>query len=686
MKKLLLIFCIPLMWSCSTPEPKQIENPFLFERNDQIRFDLITAENITSAFELAKQELSAELDKIKAIPDSLRTYENTIQKIDNFYDRLSSKSSINYLMGSTHPDSATRETAKKTINEFAKIYNELQLNEDLYKSVKSYSITPEAATLTGFRKKYVEETVTDFERNGFALGLEQREQLKTLLNDISTIGNEFSSNIASYQDFLIVTEADMEGLPEDFKAAHEQEDGTYKIGLSYPDYQPFMKNSTSSEARKKLYIKYNNRAADKNLAVLESLIQKRTEMAALLGYKTFADYQTETRMAKNPETVWTFENGLIEKIRPKAELDYKELQDFLAKKTGSTQELTQWDKTYLVEELKAQNYGVDEEEVRQYFPLESVKDGLFSITQSLFCLTYKKMENAYAWHPDVMGYEVYDGGNLIGRFYLDLHPRPNKYTHAACFGMVHSKRWSEGDYQIPQATLVCNFTSPTTDKPALMTHSEVETFFHEFGHVLHQLLSKTDLGSQAGTSVSRDFVEAPSQIFENWVWDYESLQLFAKHYQTGEVLPKALFDKMLAAKNVMSGLNALTQVFYGTYDMTLHNQFTPGGDKTTTDVIAEIQKKITLFDYVPDTHFEAAFGHLYGYASSYYGYLWSEVYAQDMFSRFDQEGILNPTVGKDYRDKILSRGSEVDEMEMLIDFLGREPNQEAFIKSLGLEN
>lgn len=680
-----LLILMAFIVACSPDKPKEIENPFLFERNDQIRFDLITTENIKSTFDLAKSELATQLDDVTNVPDQDRNFENTIQKIDDFYDRLSSKSSIIYLMGSTHPDSATRETALQIRNEFAKIYNELQLNENLYKAVKSYSQTPEAAQLTGFKKKYVDEMVTEFERNGFALDLERREQLKVLLDEISLIGNEFSTNIAAYQDFLIVSEAEMEGLPEDFKSAHKQADGTYKIGLSYPDYIPFMKNSTSSGARQKLFVKYNNRAADKNLDVLNKLLIKRNEMANLLGYPTFADYQTETRMAKNPETVWAFETNLTEKLLPKGQADYQEIIDYQKSIGISGDKVNSWDKSYLIEELKAKNYGVDEEIVRQYFALENVMEGLFSITQNLFGVTYKKMENAYAWHPEVVGYEVFENGELIGRFYLDLHPRANKYSHAACFGMVDSKQWGS-ERQIPQATLVCNFTQPTADKPALMTHSEVETFFHEFGHVLHHLLSKTTLGSQSGTSVSRDFVEAPSQIFENWVWDYRSLSLFAKHYQTGEVLPVVLYEKMKAAKNVMSGLNALTQVFYGTYDMTLHNKFDPQGAVSTTDVAKELMGKVTLFDYVPETHFEAAFGHLYGYAASYYGYLWSEVYAQDMFSRFEAEGILNPEVGKAYREKVLARGSEEDEMQMLRDFLGREPNQEAFIKSLGLEN
>ena len=239
-------------------------------------------------------------------------------------------------------------------------------------------------------------------------------------------------------------------------------------------------------------------------------------------------------------------------------------------------------------------------------------------------------------------------------------------------------------YKIPTASLVCNFPKPTEDKPSLMPHSQVRTFFHEFGHVLHQMMTTADLYSQSGTNVSRDFVEAPSQIFENWTWNYEALKMFARHYETGEVLPKDLFDKMLAAKNVGSGMSASGQVFLGTFDLTLHDKYDPDGEKTTTDVLKEVQKEVSLIDYVEGTHFHTAFGHLTGYASSYYGYLWSKVYAQDMFSVFEENGIMDTETGIRYRDIILASGSSKDELELVKEFLGREPNNEAFIKELGL--
>jgi thimet oligopeptidase len=268
-------------------------------------------------------------------------------------------------------------------------------------------------------------------------------------------------------------------------------------------------------------------------------------------------------------------------------------------------------------------------------------------------------------------------------FYMDLHPRENKFSHAACFPMISGKQTPQG-YRMPVATLVCNFPQATPEQPALMSHNDVETFFHEFGHVLHSVLTKAELGSFSGSSVARDFVEAPSQIFENWVWDYEALKLFARHYKTNEILPVELHKKMVAAKNVGSGIATLQQIFYGLIDMTYHDKYNPEGSESTTDVVKELQNTVTLYPYLEGTNMQAAFGHLTGYAAGYYGYMWARVYAQDMFSVFEKNGIMDKKTGIRYRDIILSKGGEEKEIELVKQFLGREPNQEAFMKYLGL--
>lgn len=681
---------VAIFASCSGPEetakPYYIVpgNPLYNTFNEAVDFKTLTADHIVAASDSIIAFVRNELQGLYAIDDRDRTFNNTMLRLDDIANDLNRIAALIYLMGNAHPDSLIRTTALEKATLLEKFENEISLSEDLYLAVKSYAETKEAKHLTGYKEKYVRETVEDFERNGFALSEVLRDSLKSIKDAISEIGNEFDKNIAAYQDYLIVSEAEIDGLSEDYKAARKQPDGTYKIDLTYPSYLPFMKYGKSDRARKALYVKYNNRASDNNLEVLPKLLRKRQEMARLLGYNTYAEWRLEDRMALNPETVWDFENDLAESVKEKADVDYQEL--LTVRKSHLSAEggvINPWESSYLNNILLEEKYQVNDEVIKEYFPLDNVLDGLFEITQTLFNVRYVEIENPSVWHPDVRAFEVFDGDKKIGRFYLDLFPRENKFTHAACFGMIKGKNTPAG-YQMPNATLLCNFPPPTEGKPSLMPYSQVETFFHEFGHVLHQLLTTAELSAQSGTSVARDFVEAPSQIFENWIWNYESVKLFGKHYQTGEVLPKELFDKMVAAKNVGSGLYAETQIFYGMVDMTYHDKFDPFSGQSTDEVVRNLTEKVRHYPYVEGTHFQAAFGHLNGYGASYYGYLWSRVYAEDMFSVFDQNGILDQETGLRYRNIILAKGSAEEPIELVKEFLGREPDNSAFMKSLGL--
>jgi thimet oligopeptidase len=611
--------------------------------------------------------------------------------LDDVYNELVKVNEVISLLAYVHPDDSIRNTCLDKIAEFGKFFNELGLSEELYAAVKDYSLTDDAKKLESAHKKYLKETVEEFERNGFALPKEKRAELKVIKDKLSDLGISFDSNISSYQDFLIATEEQMEGLPDDYKKARKQKDqpdgkagGTYKIGLDYPSYVPFMKYSTSDDARKELARKYKNTAADKNLDILKQILIEREKMAELLGYKTYAEYRTEDRMAKSPETVWNFEKNLKDKVLPKAQRDYKELLEVKEQHTGKkADKIESWEAAFYNNILLKEKYQLDNQKLKEYFEVGNVIDGLFQIAQHLYGVQFEEVKNPSVWHEDVKFYEVKENGKRIARFYLDLYPRDNKYNHAAMFGMIPGKMM-ENKYQIPTASLVCNFPKATEDMPALMPHNDVETFFHEFGHLMHDLLTKAELASQAGTNVARDFVEMPSQIFENWAWDYESLSLFAKHYKTGEVLPKEMHEKMIAAKNVGSVLHVLQQIFYGTLDMTYHDKYDPEGDQSTTDVVRQLQSEITLYPFQEGTHFEAGFGHLNGYAAGYYSYLWALVYAEDMFSVFEQNGIMNQELGLKLKQVVLERGSTVDEMEIVKEFLDREPNEKAFLKSIGL--
>ncbi len=666
-------------------ENKKSQNPFLNSFNTLIDYNSITADEIKSAADITIEKAKKSLENIYNIKKDKRTFENTALAFDNIYDDLNNVLGPVYLMGNVHPDNDIRNTSNAEIGEFSKFFNELSLDEKLYTAFKDYSTSDEAKNLTGYKKRFVTKTVADFERDGLNLSPEKRNELKTLQDSLSNMSIEFSKNIAEVNDYLIVDEADIQGLDEEYKAAHKTNDGKYKIDLSYPSYFPFMKFSTSEKARKELYMKYTNRAADKNITLLRKVLQVRKEIATLLGYNSYAEYATANRMAKNPLTVWNFENNLIDKVKEKAKYDYDELlkikRAYLNDQNAKT--IQPWEAGFYNDRLLKEKYQLDQNKVKEYFELNNVLDGLFLVAQQLFDVKFREIKNPSVWQSDARLFEVIQDGKVISHFYLDLYPRDNKFSHAASFPMISGKLTKDG-YQMPVAALVCNFPRPAENQPSLLLHSEVETFFHEFGHILHSILTKSKLASFAGTSVSRDFVEAPSQMLENWVWNYDILVRFAKHYKTNEPLPKSLYDKMYAAKNVGSGLATLQQIFYGLIDFTLEDKYDPFGSKTTTDVVKELQNKITLYPYLDGTHMQAAFGHLMGYAAGYYGYLWSKVYAQDMYSVFEKNGVMDKKTGRRYRDIILARGGDEDELSLVEQFLQREPNQEAFLKSLGL--
>ncbi|PIB34563.1 hypothetical protein BFP72_03625 [Reichenbachiella sp. 5M10] len=686
MKYLLTLLSLVLLMACEPnstlvmPVPPA-DNALFRGFNATIDFDSLRAEDFAAAtaYQIPKSRLWVQ--KIHETKD--RSFENTMREIDEMYDEISSLYGVIYLMGSTHPDSAIRNAALGEVVVMEKYFNSLSLNDTLYQAVKAYAQTDEAKTLTGPRAKYLTETVQSFERNGFGLDEAGRAQLQVIDDKLSELGNTFGNNIASFEDHLIVDEAGIAGLPEDYKQARQTEDGMYKIDMSYPSVLPFFKYAQSATARQQLFVKFRSRAAESNMAVLDSLILMRTQKAQLLGYDTYAAYRVADRMAKTTQNVWDFENDLVGKVRPKAEADYAELLEVKSTSTGTqASEIDAWSLSYYENILLKDSYQLDGELIKQYFPLDGSIEGLFTITQQLFGVTYRELEDPSVWNDDVRLFEVLQGEQVIGRFYLDFFPRANKYSHAACFPIISGKASDRGR-QIPTAALVCNFPKATDDKPSLMLHNQVETLFHEFGHVLHHMLSETELASQSGTSVSRDFVEAPSQIFENWTWNYDALKLFAKHYETGEVLPKALFDKMIRSKNVGSGMNLQRQIYYGMYDFTLYDLKSDG--MSTDDVARSLHHKLLLYPFPEGTHLQTSFGHLDGYGASYYGYLWSKVYAQDMFSLFEQNGVLDQETGMRYRESILKPGGSMDENQMLVDFLGRAPQNDAFLKGEGVE-
>lgn len=642
-------------------------------------FDTMSAAFVEESTARIIEEGRRNILKICSFTDAERTYENTVLA----YDRILSDSEVLRglidFMAYVHPDEDVRNAAWKSISDISAFCHDMSLDEPLFNAFRAFCESDGYRRLEGFRKKYADDVMKEYRRNGFMLDAAGRDTLKQMLNTLTELDIQFSSNINEYQDTLWVDEAGMDGLPDDYKASHKAADGRYGLTLDAPSYTPFMKYATSEANRKALYYKYNTRAP-KNNDVLLRLLKERQDMARLLQFDTYAAYATEPSMAGAPDAILTFEKELKEKVTAKAR---KDLQELLEIKGNGAQVIQPWETSYYTTLLMKQKYGVDAEEVKQYFETDKVISGIFSIASELYGIRFVEAPEFKTWHPSVKTFYVMQGDRTAGLIWLDLYPRPGKYNHAACFTLVSGHETDRG-YQLPVAALACNFPAPTADQPSLMLHSDVVTLFHECGHLIHSLLAQGEISEQTGINNEQDFVEVPSQLFENWAWDYDVLTRFARHVRTGETLPKALFDKMLAARNVCSGVQTLQQIFYGMLDMTYHHSAAPASTDELTATVARLQNSITFYPYLEGTHFQTSFGHLTNYGAGYYGYLWSLVYAQDIFSVFEKEGVMNPETGARLRDGVLAKGSSEKAIDMLRGFLGREPSQEAYLKMLGL--
>jgi len=651
-----------------------------------IDFSTLTPDEIARACEAAMRACDDGIARIVAVPAGERTFDNTLVALEDAVDHVQQAGGQHAFMAYVAEDEALREAAHEWEQRLDKYAVELAFREDLYDAVRAFAATPEAAGLDGEARRLLEFTMRDYRRNGFELPKEQRERVQALMNRLVEIGTEFRKAIDEWDDGIVADREQLAGMPDRWIDALQavEEDGRtrYRVSLDYPEILPFMDNGDSEELRRELFIKNQNKGGEGNIALLEEAIRVRGEIASLLGYASWAAYVTEKRMAKSPENVERFLLDLQAKLETKARIDMARLSEARRSKTGDPV-VQIWDWWYYTNLLLKNEYAVDDFEVAQYFPLERCIDGLFIVTQELLGIRYERAQDAPVWHPDVQAFDIYeaDGAAPFARFYMDLYPRPNKFKHAAAFPMRSGRRLPDGTYQQPASAIVANFTKPSASAPSLLRHSEVVTFFHEFGHILHQTLTRARFLEFAGSSTERDFVEAPSQMLEHWVWDRDVLRRFARHHESGEPLPDALLDAMVRAKHLSSGIANLRQMLFARLDMRLHSS---DFDGDSTRAVRELYP-VTGFPYPEGTHFQSGFGHMFGYDAGYYGYLWSRVFGDDMFTRFEQAGVLDRATGADYRRAILERGGSVDGDRLVRDFLGREPNTDAFLRELGLE-
>jgi thimet oligopeptidase len=646
-------------------------------------FATVDVAAVESGVERTLEEARAIVDQAVA-PKEVRTFDNTLLPLDRMSDVMGKAFTRYVFMGYVHPDKDVRAAAKageEQLNQFAV---DVIFRDDLNAAVKEFAATEEAQNLEGERARDLEFVLRDLRLAGHDLPEEVRASVKEKTQRLVELGVRFQSNIDEWDDWILVDRDDLEGLPDSFADSLEmdEESGKLKVTLAYPHVLPFAENAKRRDLREQLLFKFNNQAVEANRPILEEALRLRDEIARDFGVKSWAHHRLEDRMAKDPERVAVFYDELIPPLTAQGRKDIAVMADLLEAETGDTTVRT-WDWRYYDTQQRRTDYGVDPFEVASYFPMDAVLTGMFDMVQEVFGLDFDEVTDPEVWHPDVRLYAIKDheSGEELAHFYLDLFPREGKYSHAAEFPLITSRRREDGSYQNPVCAMVANFTKPTADTPSLLQHSEVETLFHEFGHVLHQNLGRTELARFSGTSVETDFVEAPSQIMQNWVWRADVLKKFARHHETGEPIPDSLVDQLVAARRLNIAVHQLRQLKYGWLDQQIHG---PGAEKDL-DEISRQASELSLLPIHEGTFDLASFGHLMGgYDAAYYSYMWAEVFGDDMFGRFEEEGVTNPAVGMAYRREVLEKGGSVDADQMLVGFLGREPDNSAFLRKLGI--
>ena len=657
--------------------------PNMFNKDGVLHFNY-KAEDLAPAEKTARVQLEKDLAALIAIPKEKRTFENTILGYEKAFDKYGDALGMSGFLSYVSTDKKFRDTARDLQMQISQYMVDVATRRDVYKAIREYTDTN--PKLGPVEAKLVKEMLIGFKHSGMDLNDEDLEKFKALNKEEAQYVIEYDKNIQEYKDPLAVTREQLKGLGEDYIGKLEKTaDGKFLVTLDYPDYVPFMLNADDEQARKELEFKYNRRGGEKNVELLEKTLTLRRQIAQLLGYKTHADLKLENRMAKTPKTVMTFLKDLQKKLKPMGKAEDKFLIAYKNEKTGKkSRTIYPYESGYWANKYRKENLQLDSEKIKEYFPSQVVIDGMLDIFGNVFGITFEPV-NIPTWHPDVKAFLIKDKTTKapIAYFYMDLYPREGKYKHAACFGLVEGEEKEDGTYQMPFVAIVANMNKPSKDTPSLLKHGEVETLFHEFGHVLHNALTKAKYKAFSGTSVSWDFVEAPSQMLERWVWDPTVLKKISKHYKTGESLPDDLIKRMLAAKNFGNGGTYLRQNFFAQYDMTLH---TAPQTPDTTKVYFDLTKKIRALPLTKNTYPQAAFGHIMGgYDAGYYGYLWSEVIAEDFFSQFEQNGIFNPQTGLKFRREILEKGGSEDEEKLVENFLGRPAQNGPFLKAIGLE-
>ena len=680
------------------------ENPLLWG-SYQIPFRDIRPTHVGPG--VAEVLARAEADiEVLAHDEGPRTYETTIQELDRITQRVSESLSpiLHLLAVAETPD--LREAYNDVLPDITRFWSRLPLNEQLWNQVKAFATTPEAGALKGIQARHLQKTIRDFKRAGADLEPGQKTRLEEVRLELAQLQRRFSENVLDATaafELLISDESRLEGVPEGplarFRAAAEEKDlDGWLLTLDFPSYEPVMKYCLDRGLREELHSAYVGRCRGDdhdNVPLIPVILSLRQEMAEILGHKDFPDYRLEEAMAKSGEAAVEFEEDLTARTRPYWKHDLSQLRAHAA--DLGIPDLEPWDAAFVAESLRKARFDIDDEILRPHFPLEGVLAGLFALTQRVFGLEVRESENPQVWHEDVRFYHVHDqDGTWLGSFYTDWFPRKEKRGGAWMQDFITGGPRGDSSFEPHLGFIAGNFSPPEQDRPALLTHREVQTVFHEFGHLLHHLTSRVPVPGRAGLNVAWDWVELPSQLMENWTWEKEALALFARHFETGDPLPEETLERMLAARRFLGGWYQMRQLSFGSLDLALHGLLAPslrGPVDPETDPGSEVLAfcEEQLLPFSPSTafarsHILTTFTHLFsgGYAAGYYSYLWSEVLDADVFTRFKAEGVLNPDTGMAYLEAILSRGDSAEPEILFREFMGRDPDPAALLhRNLG---
>lgn len=672
------------------------------------QFDKIKTEHYLPAFEQAITEAKAEIDAIVNNPDA-PTFENTIAALDEAGGRLNDAAGIFYNLMEADTNDQMQDIAEKVSPMMTEYSMYVSLNEPLFARVKA--VHESAEGLEPDQARLLEKTWKSFVRSGANLGAEDKETYSKLSEQLSLLTLQYGKNVLAATNAFtlnLTDEADLEGLPDFVReaaveTAKSKEMEGWAFDLSAPSYGAFMKYSTRRDLRQKMWMAYNTRATEgenSNIELCRQIAESRLKIANILGYETYADYALEERMAKNPQTVNEFIQKLLEPSLPAAKAEVKELYEYARANGFEDSEIQPWDFGFWSEKLKDARYSINDEQLKPYFRLESCIDAAFGLAGKLYGLTFEERKDIPVYHPDVKVYDVKDADGVHkALFYADFFPRASK-RGGAWMTEFRGQSIVNGVEKRPFISLVTNFTKPTAGKPALLTHDELTTLLHEFGHSLHGILAEGRYSSLTGTNVSRDFVELPSQIMENWAFEPEFLDTFARHFETGEALPDTLINKIVEAKNYNAAYAQVRQLQFGILDMAWHTlkggsesgHFDRLSDLKTMQELGTIAfekaalKSSNVIPSIPQACISTSFSHIFsgGYSAGYYSYKWSEVLEADAFSLFKEKGIFSTEVSHSFRDNILSKGCSEDEDVLYRRFRGHDPEPEALLEKLGI--